>query len=74
MYSFIEIEYNQITEKGCRHLSKAIWMELEVINLSILFLNFEGNTIGDRGCQHICGGGWPKIKSVVIGIHLDNLE
>ena len=27
------VDSNQMGEKGCRHLSKAVWGELEVINL-----------------------------------------
>ena len=51
------VEGNEVGEKGCRHLSKAAWGELEVIHLSWL-LNSGGNKIGDRGCRHICGGDW----------------
>ena len=35
-YSLFEVEKNKIGEKGCRHFSKAIWRELEVIQLSSL--------------------------------------
>ena len=61
------VDGNEVGEKGCRHLSKAAWGELEVNNLGLL--NSDNNKIGDRGCQHISGGGWPRLKQVAMSIH-----
>ena len=33
-YSCVYIDNNEISEKGCRYLSKAAWRELEVMALS----------------------------------------
>ena len=55
-------------EKGCRHLSKAAWGELEVIELGDYISTQNRNTIGDRGCWHISGGGWLRVKRVDLSI------
>lgn len=50
LYIGIEVENNQIGEKGCWYLSKAAWRELEWIDLSLCFFDSAWNKIGDKGC------------------------
>ena len=56
---------NEVGEKGCRHLSKAAWEELEVISLSNCSLTQTGTTsgtgatgtsAGEAGCE------WEELK------------
>ena len=58
------VDSNEVGEKGCRHLSKAVWGELEVIYLCNCSVTQLGNNIGDRGCRHIGGGGWLRGEEV----------
>ena len=63
------VDNNEVGEKGCRHLSKAAWGELEVISLSICFLTQLGTTSGTGAAGTSAGeagSDWKELTCVLI--------
>ena len=56
---------NNIGDKGCAHLSKVHWPNLETILLCKEFIKYLGNNnINDEGCQHISKAYWPNLGEI----------
>ena len=49
------VDNNEVGEKGCRHLSKATWRELEVIYLCHLSLTQTGTQLGKGAADTSAG-------------------
>ena len=72
LYSYLKIDSNKITEKGCQYVSKAEWRQLEKMGLGTYFLTSGKNEISDKGCRFICEGDWPQLKQLFIGTPLNS--
>ena len=60
--SFLTKACNEISEKGCKHLSKTEWNGLIELDLCIDVKNKDKNNIGDRGCKNLRGAEWRQLQ------------
>ena len=61
-------DVDKIGAKGCSHLSKTHWPNLQKIHLCKKFINIEdNNNIGDKGCSRLSKAHWPNLQVIVLG-------
>jgi hypothetical protein len=57
--------------KGCEHLAKADWKQLEELDLS-KHVNYAGNNyIGAKGCEQLIKASWENLQELNLSKHMN---
>jgi len=57
---------NQISEEGCKLISRATFDNLRYLNLGIFDILQGDNKINDLGCKYLAKGIWPKMCTLFL--------